>query len=42
MRESFEWKVNEIKKFVRENYNDIMAIIEKRLAKAGIKLDISW
>jgi len=35
-------KQTRIKKFVKENYNDIMAIIEKQLAEVGIKLDISW
>ncbi len=37
-----EEKQTQIKKFVKGNYNDIISIIEKRLAKVGIKLDISW
>jgi len=32
----------QIEKFVKENYNDIISIIEKRLSQVGIKLVISW
>ena len=37
-----EEKQTQIKKFVKENYDDIISIIEERLAKVGIKLVISW
>ena len=33
---------NEIKKFVRKNYHDILVRIKEQLAEVGVKLDISW
>jgi hypothetical protein len=35
-------KQNEIKKFVAENYNDIIKRVVEELNKLGIKLNISW